>query len=60
MSVIDRVSLWDQIAEVKREIDQRKRVYIRMINQGKMTREEAERRTTAMVAVLTTLEALRI
>ena len=59
MSVIDRVPLWDQIAEVKREIDQRKRVYIRMINQGKMTREEAERRTTAMVAVLTTLEALR-
>ena len=60
MSVIDRVPLADQIAEVKREIEQRKRVYIRMIDQGKMTREEAERRTTAMVAVLTTLEALRI
>jgi hypothetical protein len=59
VSVIDRVSLWDQIAEVKREIDQRKRVYVRMIAQEKMTKAEAERRMTVMCAVLATLERLR-
>jgi hypothetical protein len=59
MSVIDQVSLADQIAEVKREIEQRKRVYIRMIDQEKMTKEEAERRSLTMVAVLQTLEGIR-
>jgi hypothetical protein len=59
MSVIDRVSLGAQIAEVHREIEQRKRVYVRMIDQGKMTSTEAERRLTAMAAVLMTLEQLR-
>jgi hypothetical protein len=56
MSVIDRVSLSDQIAEVKREIDMRKRVYIRLIDSGKITAAEAEQRTLAMAAVLKTLE----
>ena len=59
MSVIDRVSLGAQIAEVHREIEQRKRVYIRMIDSGKMTATEAERRLTTMAAVLKTLEDLR-
>ena len=59
MSVIDRVSLGAQIAEVHREIEQRKVVYLRQIDKGKMTREEAERRMTAMCAVLYTLEQLR-
>jgi len=58
MSVIDQVSLSDQIAEVKREIDMRKRVYIRLIDSGKMTAVEAEHRTLAMCAVLQTLEKL--
>jgi hypothetical protein len=52
-------SLQDQIAEVKREIEMRKRTYIRMIDQGKMTAGEADRRTTVMIAVLLTLEELR-
>ena len=59
MSVIDRVSLGAQIAEVHREIEQRKRVYRRLIDQGKMEADEAERRLTAMCAVLYTLEQLR-
>lgn len=59
MSVIDDVSLQDQIAEVHREIEQRKRVYARMIDQAKMTPVEAERRMTAMCAVLATLESVR-
>lgn len=53
------VSLQDQIAEVKREIEMRKRVYIRLVDQGKLTREDAERKTVVMVAVLDTLEAVR-
>jgi hypothetical protein len=44
---------------VKREIEMRKRTYIRMIDQGKMTTAEAERRTLNMLAVLQTLETLR-
>ena len=58
MSTFD-VSLQDQIAEVRREIEQRKRVYVRMIDQEKMTKAEAERRTVTMCAVLMTLERLR-
>jgi hypothetical protein len=59
MSVIDNVPLADQIAEVKREITQRGRVYIRMIDQNKLTKEEAQRRMLAMAAVLQTLERIR-
>jgi len=59
MSVIDRVSLADQIAEVKREIEMRKRTYLRMVEQGKMTTVEAERRTLVMCGVLDTLERVR-
>jgi hypothetical protein len=59
MSVIDRVSLGDQIAEVKREIEMRRRTYIRMVDQAKMTTAEAERRTTNMCGVLQTLEEVR-
>lgn len=59
MSAIDKVSLSDQIAEVQREVDMRKRVYIRLIDQGKMTVLEAEQRTINMAAVLQTLEGVR-
>lgn len=52
-------TLQDQIAEVHREIEMRKRTYIRMVDQGKMTAGEADRRTTVMIAVLLTLEELR-
>ena len=59
MSVIDQVSLGAQIAEVHREIEQRKRVYARLIDQKKMGADEAERRMLAMCAVLQTLEEVR-
>ena len=59
MSVIDSMSLSDQIAEVKREIGMRRRVYPRMIDSEKMTKAEAETRMLAMVAVLQTLEGIR-
>jgi hypothetical protein len=57
--IIERVSLQDQIAEVKREILLRQQVYTRMVDQLKMTSAEAEKRTVTMVAVLRTLEQLR-
>ena len=59
MSVIDRVPLADQIAEVRREIEMRRRTYIRMVDQAKMTTAEAERRTLNMCGVLQTLEQVR-
>lgn len=59
MSIIHRVSLADQIAEVKREIAMRKSVYLRQIDAGKMNAEDAERRTVNMAAVLDTLEQVR-
>ena len=54
-----RVSLPDQIAEVKRELAMRRRVYVREIERDRMTAEEAERRTLTMAAVLRTLEWVR-
>lgn len=57
--MINAASLADQIAEVKREIEQRKRVYVRMIGQGKLTPAVAEYRTRVMLSVLDTLEFLR-
>lgn len=59
MNVIERVSLQDQIAEVHREIEMRKQVYMKRIDQGRMTPEEAEMRTLNMAAVLRTLERVR-
>jgi hypothetical protein len=59
MNVIDRVSLQDQIAEVKRELEQRKTVYDRLLRKGKIGPDEAEERVLRMNAVLATLEALR-
>ena len=59
MDIIDRVSLADQIAEVRREVEMRRKVYGRLVNFGKMTDEEAATRTQNMAAVLRTLETLR-
>jgi len=56
---VDEVSLADQIAEVKREIEMRQKVYRRDIASGKLDPSDAEARTVRMVAVLQTLEAIR-
>jgi hypothetical protein len=59
MSVFTQVPLVDQIAEVHREIEMRKRVYPRLIAQQKLTAHQAGRQMTMMVAALHTLEYLR-
>ena len=50
------VKLADQIAEVKRELAQRQRVYATLIDMGRLTPELASERTMRMRAVLDTLE----
>ena len=55
----DDVTLADQIAEVKREIGMRLKVYPREIAAERLDPGDAEARTVRMVAVLQTLEALR-
>jgi len=52
------VSLADQIAEVKREVAMRRKVYDHQVAVGKMLAADAEARTVRMVAVLQTLERL--
>jgi len=59
MTHVFDVDLPDQIAEVRREIEQRKRVYVRMIDKGRLSKADAERQTIVMHAVLATLEKLR-
>jgi hypothetical protein len=48
-----------QIAEVRRELDQRARAYPRFIAAGTLTQVRADRQMAAMRAVLHTLEKLR-
>jgi hypothetical protein len=59
MSVTHMATLPDQIAEVRREIEMRRRTYLRMIDQGRMTKDDATTKTSVMVAVLHTLERAR-
>lgn len=44
--VIGRVTLGEQIEEVKREVRIRQKVYARLVDEKKMTAAEAEQRTT--------------
>ncbi len=53
------ITLDRQVAEVRREVGLRRRVYPRWVSQGKMTQVEADRRIEAMEAVQKTLENLR-
>jgi 3-hydroxyacyl-CoA dehydrogenase len=53
------VTLVDQIAEVKREIAMRERVYARQIEAGKLKPEQAERQLSRMQAVLATVERVK-
>ena len=50
------ISIQEQIAEVKRELSLRERVYPRLIAGGKITAQIAERNTARLIAVLRTLE----
>ena len=48
-----------QIAEVRRELEQRERAYPRFIAAGTLTQVRADRQMAAMRAALATLEGLR-
>ena len=50
-----RIPLNGQIAEVRRELDQREGVYQNAVSRGRMRQSEADYRTAAMTAVLKTL-----
>ncbi len=50
-----RIPLQGQIAEVRRELDQRVAVYQNLVSRNKMRQSEADYRTAAMTAVLNTL-----
>lgn len=52
------VTLTEQIAAAKREVGQRLRVYPRLVDAGKMTRQKADAETAAMEAIVATLEAV--
>ncbi|RMG80611.1 MAG: hypothetical protein D6712_17760 [Chloroflexi bacterium] len=53
------ISLADQIAEVKRELQHRKKVYSRWVNSGKMPARTARRQYDRLDAVLNTLLQLK-
>lgn len=52
-------TLDEQIAELERELRQRERVYPRLIANGTLRRDRAERQTAAMEAAVRTLRGLR-
>jgi hypothetical protein len=54
-----RFSLDSQIAEVKREIAQRRSVYPRLVTQRQMSADRADMQVSLMESVLRTLEWLR-
>lgn len=53
------VSLDDQIACAKRELAMRRRAYARWVDQGRMTKADADRETEAMAAIVATLENIK-
>jgi len=52
------VTLTEQIKGVRREIDYRKRLYPRWVQDGKMTQQEANYQIELMEYVLNTLQAV--
>lgn len=51
------IPLSDQLACVKRELTQRRRVYGRWVEAGRMTKAKMDHEIAAMEAVLVTVEA---
>jgi hypothetical protein len=52
------IGIPEMIAETKRELTMRRRVYPRLVGRGTMTAADAERRIAVMQIILDTLEAL--
>lgn len=55
--MVERVSLAEQLAELRREEKQRVRVYARWVADGKMTVLASDRQMGALRAAIDTLEA---
>ncbi len=53
------VSIEEQIAEVKRELGMRARVYPRFVEQKQITAAQAKERIAALEAVMDSLESIR-
>jgi hypothetical protein len=53
------MTLEQQIAEVAREVALRRGVYPKWIEQGRLTKEKADKQSAAMEAALETLKTLR-
>lgn len=53
------ITIEQQIAEVRREIGMRERVYPRFVSAGRITHEQATERIARLRGVLQTLEQLR-
>ena len=56
---MDRTGVEEQIREIAREIELRKRVYPRWVEDGRYTQVEADHKIAVMEAVLATLKRLR-
>ncbi len=52
------IPLSDQIAEIRRELSIRDRVYKGLVGRGTMSQKQADRQINTMKAVLETLEGL--
>ena len=55
----DKISLDDQIAELRRERDMRDRVYPGLIGKGRLTPDQANKNNAAMDAAIRTLTWLK-
>lgn len=53
------ISLADQIGCIERELALRRRVYGRMVEQGRMTAHKAQREIELMASILDTLNRLK-
>lgn len=58
--VMQPITIDHQLAEVRREIGLRKRVYPRWVKDGRMTQVAADEQIAAMEAVRSTLERVKI
>lgn len=52
------VPLADQVAELERELQQRARVYPRLVGKGQLTQDRADLQTARLEAALATLRGL--
>lgn len=53
------IPLAEQIAEVKREVAMRQRVYAKQVSAGTLKQEVADRQIARMMAVLATVERVK-